>query len=151
MTDQQVYLIDSTPLPVCHKRRAGRCTKVNGHQYWGYCAAKEVYFFGWKLHMVCTVDGVPVSFDVLPAAHHDLCPVQHLLAELPPGAWVLADKGYNSANDEQLAWVYSRVRLIPKRRRNMSPNDQLDARLLTAHRSMIETVYSQLEKMGIQR
>jgi hypothetical protein len=148
---QQVFIIDSSPLPVCHTQRAERCTKVTGDQYWGYCATKQVYFFGWKLHLVCTVDGIPVSFDVLPASHHDLCPVQHLLADLPAGAWVLADKAYNSAHDEQLAWVHSRVRLIPKRRRNMSPNDQPDARLLKAHRSMIETVYSQLEKMGIQR
>ena len=100
MMTPQLYLIDSTPLPVCHNQRAGRCTTVRGDQYWGDCAAKQVYFFGWKLHLVCTVDGLPVRFDVLPAAHHDLSPVQHLLADLPAGAWVLADKAYNSATDE---------------------------------------------------
>lgn len=150
-TQQSLFIVDSCPMPVCRKQRAKRCRKVSGDQYLGYCAAHKTYYFGWKLHLLCTVDGVPVAFDVLPASHHDLCAVQHLIAELPAGAWVLADKGYNSATDEQMAWIHGRIRLIPIRRKNMSSNDKKDTQLLRQHRRMIETVNSQLEKMGIQR
>ena len=59
--------------------------------------------------------------------------------------------GYNSANDERLAWVYSRVLPVTKRCCNISHNDQLDTRLLKSHFCMIETVYRQLEKMDVQR
>ena len=149
-SDTKLFIIDSSPLPVCRKQRAERCRKLAG-QAWGYCASHKTYYFGFKLHLLCTVEGIPVSFDVLPAAHHDLCAVQHVLADLPPGAWVLADKAYNSAKDEQLAWVHGRIRLIPVRRANMIANDARDAHLLRKHRYMIETVHSQLQRMGVQR
>jgi hypothetical protein len=73
------------------------------------------------------------------------------LAELPPGSQIVADKGYVSQKDELLAYVAGRVRLVPKYRRNMRGNSREDARLIREHRSTIETVNSQLEKMGLQR
>jgi len=58
------FTLDSLPVPVCHRVRATRCTKVRGAQFYGYCAAKEEKFFGWRLHLVCTGAGVPVGFRV---------------------------------------------------------------------------------------
>jgi hypothetical protein len=43
------------------------------------------------------------------------------------------------------------VRIIAKYRKNMCGNSPEDARLIDPHRRMIETVNSQLEKMGLQR
>ena len=48
---------------------------MRGRAYCGYCAAKKEKFFGWRLHVVCTDDGVPVAFDMLPASEHDLTPI----------------------------------------------------------------------------
>ncbi len=50
-----------------------------------------------------------------------------------------------------MSYIHGRVRLIPKQRRNMTGNTIEDAALIGAHRSGIETVNSQLEKMGLQR
>lgn len=58
------FTLDSLPIPVCKRVRAPRCTKVHGAQFYGYCAAKEEKFFGWRLHLVCTGAGVPVGFRV---------------------------------------------------------------------------------------
>lgn len=66
----EAFVIDSMPLPVCRRARAGRCRKVRGAVYCGYCAAKEEKFFGWRLHLIVTPAGVPVSFEVLPASYH---------------------------------------------------------------------------------
>lgn len=147
----KVFIIDAMPLPVCKRARAGRCRKVHGRPFYGYCAAKDERFFGWHLHLVCDAHGVPVAFEMLPAAWDELVPVQHLLAVLPEGSQIVADKGYISYPDELLAYLYSGVRLIPKFRKNMRGNSRQDALLIQQHRSMIETVNSQLEKMGIQR
>jgi len=70
-----IYVIDSMPLPVCKRVRARRCRKVRGLAYCGYCAAKKEKFFGWRLHLICTLEGVPVSFAILPAGFHDLTPI----------------------------------------------------------------------------
>lgn len=147
----KVFIIDTLPLPVCKRARARRCRKVQGRAFYGYCAAKDERFFGWQLHLVCDAHGVPVAFEMLPACWDELVPVQHLLAVLPEGSQVVADKGYISYRDELLAFLYGGVRLIPKFRKNMRGNSHEDARLIRQHRSMIETVNSQLEKMGIQR
>lgn len=147
----KVFVIDTMPLPVCKKIRAKRCKKVQGDAFKGYCASKKEHYFGWQLHLLCDAHGVPVSFEILPAKWDELVPVQNLLAPLSEGSLVVADKGYISQIDELLAYVNGGVRLIPKYRKNIRGNSAKDAALIRQHRSMIETVNSQLEKMGIQR
>jgi hypothetical protein len=95
----EAFIIDSMPLPVCKRTRAGRCKKVRGKAYCGYCAAKKEKFFGWRLHLICNAQGVPVSFDVLPAAEQDLTPIHELTFKLPHGATVFGDTGYVSDPD----------------------------------------------------
>ncbi|MCA1670523.1 MAG: hypothetical protein LC793_24715 [Thermomicrobia bacterium] len=34
-------VIDSMPVPVCRRVHAGRCHKVRGRDYWGWCAATK--------------------------------------------------------------------------------------------------------------
>ena len=146
-----LFIIDSMPLPVCKLVRAPRCRKVQGKVFRGYCAAKKEYFFGFKLHLVCAVSGLPASFEVLPASFHDLTAVHDLSGALPPGARLLGDKGYNCDYDENLAYLFAQIELIPRHRANMLPNYSEHQSLLRRYRSVIETVNSQLEKMGIQR
>lgn len=151
MTTGNVFVIDTMPVPVCKRVRADRCRKVQGDQYLGYCASKREYYCGWQLHLVCDAAGVPVTFELLPAQWDELTLVQDLLSPLPEGSVVVADKGYISDQDQQLSYINGRVRLVPKQRRNMTGNTVEDAALIRAHRPRIETVNSQLEKMGLQR
>lgn len=146
-----LFMIDSMPVPVCKRARAGRCRKVQGKRYFGICPEKDERFFGWRLHLVCSADGLPVAFDVMPAAWHDLTGVQWLTAELPAGSTVLGDKAYNSDLDETLCDYYGNILLLPKRRKNMIQDVPEHQALLRRFRPVIETVYSQLEKMGVQR
>ncbi len=62
-----VFIIDAMPIPACKRVRRQRCRKVQGRAYEGYCAAKQEYFFGWHLHLVCDANGIPISFELLPA------------------------------------------------------------------------------------
>ena len=145
------FVIDSMPVPVCRRVRAWRCKTVRGRMYCGYCAAKKEKFFGWRLHLVCTIGGIPVAFSLLPASCHDLTPVHELTAGLPPGAWVYADKAYNSAPDEASILADTGVRLVPAHKATMAPNSPAEQAGLRSYRSTIETVNSQLESMGLQR
>lgn len=147
----EVFIIDSLPLPVCKRVRARRCKKVRGKPYCGYCAAKREKFFGWRLHLICTAEGVPVAFDLLPAGEHDLTPIHELTYGLPAGSTVFGDKGYISADDARTIFEETGVRLVSIRRENMTPNTWADDFDLRLYRKRIETLYSQLEAMGIQR
>jgi hypothetical protein len=146
----EVFIIDSMPLPVCKRARASRCKKVRGKPFCGYCAAKKEKFFGWRLHLICTPDGIPVSFDLLPAAEQDLTPIHELTFGLPSGATVFGDKGYISDPDAKTILDTTGVRFVAVRRRNMTPNSWADEYDLRLYRKRIETLYSQLEAMGLQ-
>jgi hypothetical protein len=100
-----VFMIDSIPVPMCRRTRARRYRKVRGRAYCGYCSAKKEKFFGWRLHLICTPDGIPVSFQLVPEGFHDLPPLYELAYVLPPGARLFGDKAYNSADDEALSWL----------------------------------------------
>lgn len=146
-----VFVIDSMPVPVCRRVRARRCRKVRGRVYCGRCAAKKERFFGWRLHLLCTPSGIPVRFAMLPASLHDLTPVHELAFGLPKGARVLGDKAYISAPDTDSMLAETGVRLVARRRKNMKPHDWfMDDIELDEYRHTIETVNSQLEKMGLQ-
>ena len=150
-TQEEVFIIDSLPIPVCRRIRARRCKKVKGKAFCGYCAAKKEKFFGWRLHLVCTPAGVPVSFVLLEASHHDLTPMHELCYALPQGASVYADKAYNSKDDETTLFTETGVKLIPARRKNMEQNTLTEFFGLQRYRKSIESVNSQLESMGTQR
>jgi hypothetical protein len=147
----EVYILDSMPLPVCKRVRARRCRKVRGRAFCGYCAAKREKFFGWRLHLLCTAEGIPVSFDLLPAAYHDLTALHELAFGLPTGAALFGDKGFISAEDAKSLFIDTGVRLVTPKRKNMAPNAWADDYDLALYRKRIESVYSQLEAMGVQR
>jgi len=69
-----VFIVDSMPLPVCRRARARRNKKVCGRDYCGYCAAKREKFFGGRLYLICTPEGIPVSFAIVAGGYHDLTP-----------------------------------------------------------------------------
>ena len=104
------------------------------------------------MHLICTPSGIPVSFQLLPAAFHDLTPIHELAVVVPPGARLFGDKAYNSADDEASMLAESGVRLIPIRKANMQPHEWfVDEIELHEYRHTIETVNSQCEKMGLER
>jgi hypothetical protein len=138
------FIIDSLPLPVCRRVRARRCRKVRGREFCGYCATKREKFFGWRLHLVCRPDGVPVRVQILPAGVHDLTPVHELAYGLPAGARLLCDTASKSAADEASILAETGVRLVPVRRATMRPHAWcMDAIELRAHRRGIEMTNGQ--------
>ncbi len=147
----EIFIIDSMPVPVCRRVRARRCRKVRGLDFCGHCTAKKEKFFRWRLHLICTPQGRPVSYTLLAGRYQDLTPIHELTFVLPPGVTVYGDKGDISADDAATILADTGVRLIAARRKNMKPNEWHDEMNLKRYRKTIETVNSQMEKMGVQR
>lgn len=146
-----IYIIDSMPIPVCHRARAKRCTKVRGNYFNGWCSAKQERYFGWKLHLIYDIHGIPMRFMVLPARPHDITAVNGLAGTMPFGAIILGDRGYICEKTKHQLDANCGVQLIARQRANMIPNTPAELQLLRMHRKRIETFNSQLEKMGITR
>ena len=86
-----VQAIDTMPLPVCVYTRSqrDRCFKPDAD--YGYCAAKKLHDYGFKMGLRIARAGMIVHYPLLPARSHDLPLLDDLLEEFQ--GVVLADKG----------------------------------------------------------
>jgi hypothetical protein len=59
-----VWIVDSTPVQCGCSRETVTRSDVAGWAEYGYCASHSRYFWGLRLHLVCTLHGLPVMFAV---------------------------------------------------------------------------------------
>ena len=57
-----VWVVDSTPVECARSRETVRRSDLAGWAQYGYCASHSRYFWGLRLHLVCTLHGLPVGF-----------------------------------------------------------------------------------------
>ena len=145
--DRQVA-IDSLPVPVMafHLVPGSAATpgwKAAGATF-GRVSSKRQTIFGYKLHLMVTLGGVILDFELAPARAGDLeVGVELLSAHHDLEA--IGDKAYISASVAARLWEEQRIRLhtVPRRnqRRQLPPAVR---RLLNGARQIIETVNEQL-------
>jgi Transposase DDE domain len=59
-----VWVVDSTPVECARSREAAHRSELAGWAEYGYCASHSRYFWGLRLHLLCTLQGLPVGFAV---------------------------------------------------------------------------------------
>ena len=102
-SDQQLRRLDSTPVPCAQSRTTVRRSEFAGIATYGYCASHSRFFWGFRLYLLCTSDGIPVGYELAPAN----APEREVAAELlercsEPGQLIIGDKGFAGAQFEQL-------------------------------------------------
>ena len=55
-------LLDATPVPCGTSRQTVRRSDLAGHANYGYCASHSRWYWGLKLYLVCTGDGMPIMW-----------------------------------------------------------------------------------------
>jgi hypothetical protein len=117
--------------------------KAHGAAF-GRIASKKQLIFGYRLHLLITLSGVILDFELAPANVGDLAVGCELLAE-HRGLHVLGDKGYISAAQAAALWAHQQNRLLTLPRRNQK--SQVSPAIQHRHnalRQIIETVNDQL-------
>ncbi len=139
-------IIDSLPIPALEFHLVPGSTadwKAYGARF-GKVASKQQTIFGYKLHLLITLNGVILDFELAPANAADVTVGEELLAQ-HTDLTVLGDKGYVSAAVKEELWRRNRLRLIALQRQNQK--DQLSpgmTKLINRVRQLIETVNGQL-------
>lgn len=147
---EQFHLMDSMPVPVCKYVRAKRsrlfCGEVDKNQLFGVCESKDEKIFGFKLHLLITINGIITNFVLAPAAPHDLRLVEEVL-EAFNNLILGADKGYISEALKESLKQHQKITLItPKRANQAQQNTKGEKYFLARHRKMIETINSLLSE-----
>jgi Transposase DDE domain len=62
-----LHLVDGIPIPLCCLSRAPRCRSFQGEAAYGYCAAKQEFYYGFHGHLLLSGTGVITGFTLTPA------------------------------------------------------------------------------------
>ena len=142
------------PLEVCRISRSLRSTVCKQEYYSapdkGFCASQQTCYYGYKLHVVCSLEGVIRSFDLSKASVHDIYYLKNV-KELYRDCVLLDDRGYLSTDYRLDLFESQRIVLEVPIRRNQ--NDyKLQHPLFRRCRKRIETLFSQIcDPFMIQR
>jgi hypothetical protein len=147
-----VWIIDSTPVECGRSRETAKRSELAGWAQYGYCASHSRYFWGLRLHLVCTLHGLPVTFALTGAKATDrevlaeLLAVEPELVALRPGQVRSADKNYYGRQFEQVLAELG-VRLLRPARKGepQRPGAQLFKPLRQLIESVNDTLKGQLD------
>lgn len=140
--DDPLSIVDSFALHVCRFTRARKCRLFRGQAAFGFDAAERHHFYGFRVHLRCTCQGVCTGVALAPAdvadaaAVHDLAP--------GPGSAVLGDRNYWSPAEAGALARERGVRLMAPFRKRASDPKPLLSRVMSRLRERIETVNGQL-------
>lgn len=96
----QLRLIDATPLPCGTSRETVKRSDLAGWAGYGYCASHSRYYWGLKLYLVTTLEGMPIVWCLADPklgereVGADLLAHARDLAAFPAGVVVIGDKGF---------------------------------------------------------
>ena len=140
---ENCFIVDSMPLEVCKMARVNRSKICKEQQYSmpnrGFCASQQLSFYGYKLHAVCSLNGVFQSIDISPASVHDIHFLQDIKTQMSD-CLLLGDKGYLSQTIQIDLFNEVNIRLeTPKR-----TNQKAQFYQYKKYRKRIETLFSQL-------
>lgn len=146
--------VDSLPVPVVGFHLAPACGRewaINGASF-GKVPSKKRTIYGYKLHMLVTLGGVILDFELAPAHVTELEAGQELLSG-HANLDAYGDKGYISKAVRDALEVEHGIGLHCVSKRNQKEQTPPEARrLINAARQVVETVNSQLtEQFGIER
>lgn len=143
---EKFFIIDSMPVEVCKLSRSYTSKICKDAEYCypnrGFCASQQMHFYGYKLHAVCSINGVFQSIDLSPASVHDIHYLKDIREQLSD-CTLLGDKGYLSSEIQIDLFNYANIELeTPKRVNQKDYRPQFY--LFKKQRKRIETLFSQL-------
>lgn len=139
------YLLDSFPVPICDNIRSSRAHLVRSEDYRGYIASKKRYFYGIRVQLLSTKEGIPVEFAFLPGEANDTRGLKALPFNLPQGSSIYADAGYTDYLSEDDLQETDGISLQVMRKRNSKrPDAPWVVYLKQVIRHYIETVFSRI-------
>jgi len=145
---EQHFLLDTTPVIVVGYRRDKAHSDFRGSAAYGYCAARRLKYFGYKLVLLTTLNGTPYTFELVPANTDERAAADELLDTLPPDSQVWSDKGF-IGEDWQAAWAQDGIHLWTTKRENQKvQNPPAFDRLLNSVRERVEGAFDLFKEGG---
>lgn len=142
-----VWVVDSTPVECGRSRETAKRSDLAGWAEYGYCASHSRYFWGLRLHLLCTLHGLPVGFALTGAKADERQVLLDILADPAlnagrAGQILIGDKNY-FGRDFEAALADGRICLLRPARKGEP--DRPGARFFKPLRQIIESVNDTLK------
>ena len=144
---EDIFFVDSKPIEVCRVARGKRCRMGRTGDFskapdFGYCASQNTYYFGYKLHALCGLNGVIHSYDLSKASVYDPDYMKDVKLEYHD-CCIYGDKGYVGKDVRLDLFETAHIRLECPYRINQKDWKPTFIPFAKA-RKRIETLFSQL-------
>jgi Transposase DDE domain len=138
-----VWVVDSTPVECGRSRETAKRSDLAGWAEYGYCASHSRFFWGLRLHLLCTLGGLPVAFALTGAKADERTTLigmldadAHLVATHPRQT-IIGDKHYYGRLFEQDLTDRALRLLRPARK---GETERANAHLFKPLRQTIESI-----------
>jgi len=144
------HIIDGFPIKVCQRVRAPRSQNLKSEADYGYCAAKDEYYYGLKANVLIDPRGVVVGITITAAKVDERDSAYEVLQAII--GVLLGDKGYIRPQFKADCEVVGIDLQTPVRKNMTEPRPRWWLQLLRRVRKRVETVISQLEqRLGLAK
>lgn len=146
--DETQFLFDTKPVPVVGYKRSKRHSDFAGSADYGYCASRNLHYFGYKLVAVTTLDGLPVVYELVPASLEEREAAEAVLFYLF-NCDLFGDKGFIGADWQAILRDLTGNRIWTVKRVNQHEQNPpaFDA-LLNSVRERIEGTFNEIQNAG---
>jgi len=146
---EKLKITDTTPIPVA-RFSPYRRYKLFPEANFGYCAALDERYKGFKLNLLTTISGIPTDFDLMPANRHDSQLLEELINNYQD-ITIIADKGYCSQPLKENLRTNNNLLITPmKHYKSKTKTNTYSEKQLLKKRTIIESTFNQLKtRFGI--
>jgi hypothetical protein len=150
-----VWVVDSTPVECGRSRETVKRSGLAGWAEYGYCASHSRFFWGLRLHLVCTLQGLPIAFALTGAKADeretllDLLAAECELLRERPRQTLIGDKNYFGRGFERELSEHGVQLLRPARK---GERERPGAALFKPLRQVIESINETFKgQLGLER
>ena len=148
----KVWCVDSTPVECGRSRTTQQNSALAGLAEYGYCASHSRYFWGFRLHMIATTEGLPIAFALAGAKQdeREVClEMMRHAGVARPEQIIVSDKGYRSKKFEKELKAAGMTQVRPTAK-NEKPRPHQS--LLRPFRQLIEAAFGTLKsQLSLER
>lgn len=142
------YLLDTKPIPVLGYKRNKKHSDFLGSANYGYCASRNMHYFGYKLVTIATLDGIPIAYELVPANLDERLAAEAVI-DYVHGCELFTDKGFIGSEWQSKIFDQTNNRIwTPKRKNQYRQNTPSLDQWLNSIRERIEGVFNEIQNVG---
>jgi len=148
VTQQTQFLLDAKPVPVVGYKRDKSHSHFRSTAEFGVCVSRKMKYFGYKLIMLSTLDGIPVAYELVAANTDDREAADEVLWSIH-NCDVFCDKGFLSEDWQHGERDLRNNRIWTQKKSNQKEQNPVEFdRLLNKVRERIEGTFNEIQNTG---